>query len=352
MNRTKYLKIISFFTIIFFIFAATSNLDAKIKKVKKTTAKQKDTLVQKKEIQKKRIYLAKSILSYGIDTNFCSEYKIEAALNLATLVTKEYELISQEEIDSIAVKYNNQYSAFKIAEELNASSILVIKLEQLRNLLRAEISRIDLNKPDSVIVGEGYAMLHYFTDDENKAIYDPTVLAAIQRAFATAFNDSTLFSKQNILPAPLLVICGTELKKGSNADDWDIFHDELIKSYEITETIFETISKSNKWITVDIDTRDYLYSLFKLYGVENNIAPTINELDALYRFGIKHYITGTIKEVNNKLEISLLLNEIKERTNIVQKKKITKITTEKNTKNILEIIKKMSVELIEETTKK
>ena len=351
MKKLKYFNILFLFFLFSLLFEITNLYSQDINN--------KDSIINTKEInynptqqlqskQKKRIYLAKTILSYGIDTNFCTENKIAAALNLALLVTNQYELVSPEEIDSaIAKQETKKYSAFDIAKTVNAETILVIKLEQLRNLLRAEISMINTSMPDSVNVSEGYAMLHYFTNDENKAIYDPTILAALQRAFAVSVSDTNLFSKQEILPSPLLVICGIEMIKEQNSQLWDIFNNELIKSYEITETIFEIISKSKNWITLDIDTRDFLYSLFKLYGVENNIAPTINELDALYKFGITHYITGTLKEISNELEITLNLNEIQEK-NIIIKNKVVNKTKEKNTKQILEFIKILAKKLIDE----
>jgi hypothetical protein len=153
-----------------------------------------------------------------VDTTFCSEYKISAALNLAMLVTEKYELISNEEISEVIQELPEKYTAFDIAKNLEADGILVVKVEQLRNLLRAEISRINPESPENVITGEGYAMLHYFTDDEHRAIYDPSLLLALQRAFAVVESDSVLFEKQNAKPAPLLAICGIEFQKGENSE--------------------------------------------------------------------------------------------------------------------------------------
>lgn len=296
---------------------------------------------------KQRIYLAKSILSYGVDTTFCSEYKISAALNLAMLVTEKYELISNEEISEIIKELPEKYTAFDIAKNLEANGILVVKVEQLRNLLRAEISRINPESPENVITGEGYAMLHYFTDDEHRAIYDPSLLLALQRAFAVVESDSVLFEKQNAKPAPLLAICGIEFQKGENSEKWELFSDELIRSYEMTETIFEIISNSSDWVVLDIETRDHLYSLYNLYGVENNIRPAVSELAALSNFGVKKYITGQIIErsQSNDLEINLFLNEIQD-AQVVTCNKVSEITNETDTKKILEILKELTKKMI------
>ncbi len=335
IKSSNYVKL--FFTLFLLSLCLSQNMFAD------TTTINKD--IKDTNQVKKRVYLAKSILSYGVDTTFCSEYKIAAALNLAMLVTHKYELISQTEIKETIKKLPKQYTAFDIAKEVNANSILVVKVEQMRNLLRAEISSISPENPDSVKMANGYAMLHYFTNDEHQAIYDPTLLLALQRAFAVVENDSTLFIKQKVQPAPLLAICGIEFIKGKNPKNWEIFTDELVRSYEMTETIFEEIAKSKKWVVLDIESRDHLYSLFKLYGVENNIAPNISEIAALKQFGINHYITGKIVEEKKRLTISLTLNEIRTKE-VVTIKEISEITKESKVKKILEILKRLTKKLI------
>lgn len=292
-----------------------------------------------------RIYLAKSIISYGIDTSIFSSQKIEAALNLLALSSEKYEFVQPEEIHKAKEKLYKNFTTFDIAKEVNAKKILFIKLEQLRNMLRSEISVINTENPNTVSSGEGYSLIHYFTEEDNKPVYDPSLLASMQRAFAVAENDSLMFKKQNIFPAPLLAICGVEFINENQNSDWDIFNNELVRSYEITETIFEILNKSNKWITFDIDSRDYIYSMFNLYGVENNIAPSIEEIAALKRFGVTYYILGRLRTTSLGLEVRLALNEIKNNS-VTEVKKVSNIITINDLKKTMELIKELTKKLL------
>jgi hypothetical protein len=63
-------------------------------------------------------------------------------------------------------------------------------------------------------------------------------------------------------------------------------------------------------IPVDLDTRDSVYALKQIYGVENHIPPTQTELRMLYDVGLNYGITGLVEKTQDGAELTLTLQEI------------------------------------------
>ncbi len=279
--------------------------------------------------KKTQLYIAQIVIGQGIDTACFHESKVVAAMNLITMLTDNYELISDSLIRIAAENLPEKYNAFDMAKQLKVDKILLVKVEQIKNMLRTEISQIALEKPESVATADGFAFMHYFDKKTNQAVYDPSLVESMQRAFAALEGDSLMFMKENLYvlkpdtnklkninnpyavkPAPLLVIGGIEFENETPIFRQEIFDNDLIRSYEIAETIFEIAAKSNDWVTFDIASRDELYSFFNIYGIENNLALSLAELSVLQRFGINHYISGKLKVIDSELQITLTLNRI------------------------------------------
>jgi hypothetical protein len=261
-----------------------------------------------------KIFLAHTTVGYGVDTNLFKSSKIYSAINLIGMLTNKYELISDSTIIEATQNIIKPYNSFDIAKKVNADRIFIIKVEQLKNILRTEIISVDPLNPDTVRTSEGFALLHLFNKQTDEPVYDPTLLYALQQAFAVIENDSLMFQNLgetfDVKPVPNVVISGIEFINDTSFVSWDIFSNQLIKSYEYSEMIFEEVHKSKDWILFDIDSRDAVYGMYNMFLIENNIAPSVNELHALQNFNIFYYISGKIERNKYGATISISLHHL------------------------------------------
>lgn len=269
-----------------------------------------------------RIYLANALTGQGIDTNILNASKIKPALHLITLLNDKYELVSDSLVSAAINKLDNPNS-FDIAEAVLADRIFVIKLEQLVNAIRVEIISASPHKKDVVKSAEGIAVLHLFKKSDGLPYFDPTIMTALQRAFATVEGDSLMFIKNespyNVKSAPSMVIAGIEFVNNDNFINWEVFNNPLINSFEYSNIIYESAYKCPNYVIFDIDSRDGIYALFNLFLIENHIQPSYNELSALQRFNINYYITGKVERNLNGISITLMIKENKPNSNKIIK---------------------------------
>jgi len=310
--------------------------------------------------EKIKIFIAHTVIGLGIDTALFQSDKIHAAMNFITMLNNDYELISQATVTEASQKLEPPFTAFDIANEISADRIFIIKVEQLMNILRAEIISAFppfVNPPDTVStnVSEGFSLLRFFKKSNHDIIYDPALLIALQRAFAVSENDSLMF--QNTVPhiakpAPNLVIAGIEFINDSKFTNWEIFNSPLVNSYEYCELIFETINQTENWVVFDIDSRDVIYELFNLFLIENHIAPSANELSALRNFGVFHFISGRLERNRNGIKFTLTLNKMAEIENsnlgeIIEIKSVSETLHKNDVVEPKNIIRRLARELIE-----
>ena len=297
-----------------------------------------------------RIYLANSVIGKGIDTTLLSADKIKPALHYITLLNDKYELVSDSLVNDAANKLNSP-TAFDIAKEVLADRIFIVKLEQLVNVIRVEI--ISANYPDThnARTSEGIAVLHLFKKTDGMPYFDPTILAATQRAFAGIEGDSSMFLKceepYNIKPASNIVIAGIEFVNDEKYTNWEVFNNPLIKSFEYSEIIYEAICKIKNYVVFDMESRDALYALFNLFLIENNVMPSYNELAALRRFNVECYITGKIERKINGVDITLKINENTQTSNKIIKS-VDREVLENDITKIKNVIKELAKELLAE----
>ena len=274
-----------------------------------------------------KLYIAHTTIGRGIDTTHFDESKIFAAINLIAIFSEKYQLIPQQLIQEKIETLTKPINAFDIANAVEADKILVIKIEQLRNIIRAEISSLNTKQPEQITTTEGFAVINYFENQTNIPVYDPTILKALQRAFALNDNDSLMFAKLPapffVKPVPNLVITGMEFKNDLNYIKWEVFAEQVVRSYEFAETIYDEIKNIDDWVVFDIDSRDAIYEMFNFFLVENNIAPSKNETAALAKFGVNHFISGKIERNKNGITISLTLNNINQRNEIIPLKSVS-----------------------------
>jgi hypothetical protein len=303
---------------------------------------------EQKLLNPKRIYLLNAMVGLGIDSTLFQENKIKPALQYIISLNKYYELIPDIEIKN-AIKKLEEPNAINIAKEVGADEIFIIKIEQMMNVIRAEIVSANPAKPDTTISSDGYALLHIFNKRDKMPILDPTVLMALQRAFAVTERDSLMFmdleSPYNVKPVPSVILAGIEFKNDSTYSNFEIFNNSVISSYEYLEDIYSAVSNSNDWLVYDIESRDALYSLFNYYLVENDKLPSYNEIAALYRFGIKYYITGLIERNTYGVKFSLFLN-MAENGNTSTVKTVSKQQYDNNLPDAKNIIKELATQLL------
>jgi len=297
-----------------------------------------------------RIYLANTVTGQGIDTTILNASKIKPALHLITLLNDKYELVSDSLVQN-AIDKLDKPNAFDIAEKVLADRIFVIKLEQLVNAIRVEIISANPHKKDTVKTAEGIAILHLFKKSDGFPYFDPTIMTALQRAFAAVENDSLMFIKNEepykVKPAPSIVIAGIEFVNNDNFNNWEMFNNPLINSFEYSNIIYEAVYKCPNYVVFDIDSRDGIYALFNLFLIENHIPPSYNELAALQRFNINYYITGKVERNVNGVTITLMIKENKPTSNKIIKT-VSGNIYENNINHIKNTIEKLAKELLYE----
>jgi len=299
-----------------------------------------------------KLYIALTAIGKGIDTTYFNESKIYAAINLIALLSEKYLLISPQFVQEKIEELKKPINAFDIANAVEADKILIIKIEQLKNIIRAEITSINPNpqQPIQLITNEGFAAINFFENQTNIPVYDPTILKALQRAFALNENDSLMFMELpqpfSVKPVPNLVISGMEFQNDLSFTSWDVFSEQLVRSYEFSETIYDEIKNTDDWVVFDIDSRDAIYEMFNLFLVENNIAPSANEIAALMQFSVNHFISGKIERNRNGITISLTLNNINQQNEIVPLKSVSENIYTNDVKKTKEAIKELAQKIL------
>jgi len=237
---------------------------------------------------------------------------VEAALAFSMMLTNFFDIVPPKYVDSIRTEWKKIGKTFTIVDLGNffeADFLIYINLNRFKNMLRCDITLLFEKDYQKKSNGSGFSFLNYQDTVSKKYLYDPSILIALQRAFAVAVKDSTLFAKANnpILPLPTLVITGIEFKRKENLPTWSLFANAEVNSYFLIEKMFEVISKSNKYQPFDIETRDSIYAIFNFFAPENYKAPNQMELYALRQFEVETIITGSFEQTIEGGELTLIL---------------------------------------------
>ncbi len=248
------------------------------------------------------------------DISKLNTYKLELALRFSCMLKDStMELIPSTTRDSLIKIYNGNKSNINlidISKDLNVDYLIFTRVSAIMHLVKTDVTLINVKDTSIHLKGYGYASAKY-KNDKGELIYDPSILASLQRALEVAFKDSTMFvdSAKGFTnkPAPLLAIGGIYFANDDKLPEWYLFQKKVVNSFDAVETIFASAIKNNNYITIDTETRDTIYSLNNLYVVENYNAPSEYELLALYRMGVEYYISGVIirNELGAKLELYL-----------------------------------------------
>lgn len=299
---------------------------------------------------RKKIYVAS--VQKGLGGDSISPAKFQKAMNVAAMLSGKYELISPQKVDSVILYYNNKGvkpQAIDIAEDVDADNILFAKVNRLHNMLRVDLTLINTDNTDKSSTGKGYDLMNFLDLQTNNMLLDPSLLTATQRAFADAVKDTLLYDtldgRYRVYPSPVMVISGLAYVGMVDSTDWKIFNDRVISSYDACETIFEQARQSNEYVVYDLETRDSIYAMFNLFGIENYMPPTNIEIETLRKLEVDNFISGRLEFLTDSIEIELYNFKItKSGQKLIREAKGT--ISEDNTETLRKKIKKLVIKLL------
>lgn len=304
------------------------------------------------KVEKKNLMLGNFIQGRNVTADDVSETKADAALSLAAKLCTQYDFIDKSVRDSIAKEFYDKGKEpllLEVARTAKADEVAFMRVDRFVNMLRVELQLVDINDTNKRTIGEGFAPLNYRQAVTDRALFDPSLLIATQRAIADAKKDPKLYSKQignfNVIPAPTLVVTSIGFSLPIGIKPWALYEDRVVTSFSALETIFNTGKNSKDYVLYDLETRDSIYSLFKLYVVENYNLPTLNEIDALRKFKVGYFISGNYEQLPEAAELSLSLYKINEK-NVEKINTVTDILNEDKLDEMNKIFAKLTKKLL------
>lgn len=281
------------------------------------------------------------------------EGRCDAALNLiASELPGRFTLVSFSErnkaIQDIEAA-GEEPTALRIAEKLKVDRLLFLKVMRLENMLRIGLKMTAAPAFQSSSDGIGYALVRY-RNAAGQRVYDTALLEALQRALADAVRDSSLFAQAKtvdpVRPAPTLVVSGIRFDDQKMKPDWNMFEDKVVTSYEMVLKVFETIKDSPRFVAYDIDSRDSMYAMRKLYMAENYQAPTGQEMGLLESFEVKYMISGSfVRRTPAVADLTLMLGKL-ERGNYTEVARRTTTITADSREQVLGALQNLATELV------
>ncbi len=304
-----------------------------------------------KEDKKEKIYVAS--VSKGLGADSISTSKFHKAMNLVAMLSGKYELIPPDRIDSVYNIFEMEGirpRAIDIGRKAEADKIMFARMNRLHNMLRVDITLFGTKNEDKINEGKGYQLMNFYDLKANEMLIDPSLLIATQRAFADVMNDSLMFDELSdsyrVYPVPTLVISGMAYIGRKDSTDWDIYNDRVISSYDACETIFEEARKSNDFVVYDLATRDSIYAMFNMFGIENYMPPTNIEIESLRKLETEYFISGKIKFGKNNADLQLMLFKITDSSQEMIKKTEGTLNND-STEEYRKLLKKLTRELLE-----
>lgn len=234
--------------------------------------------------------------------------KVEAGAVLAFRLSGRYELVTPG--DSLAGALGAASSLDSIAARLGIEWQAAIRLDRFQNLLRAEI---ELRRGDRLRSGSGFALVRHRWEEGDRPLADPALLEALQRALCVAVGDSALYTRNDsdgVRPAPLVAVTSIELRNNPSLPNWELFDDAIATSYSGVLAAITGGQRSRRSIVLDLDTRDSMYALFKLYEPEPGMPPSREEIAALAYFGVEAIVSGMLERTNDGATLELRLYRI------------------------------------------
>lgn len=251
-------------------------------------------------------------VEYGSKIDSLPIWKVDAAMNLIDKFTKKFAYFPMKEKAFILDSLNKEnigepYNHF--IKEYDINWIFNFRINKLQNILGVTLNAIKISDSTKVYIDNGFSYLNLKDTSGDQNIYDVALTNAMQRAIAKTLKDSTMFKsaidEYKTYPFPTLVVGGLEFINSDKFVKWNLFNDKQVTSYDMTESIWEETYNQNRFIAYDIESRDSLYTLFNIYGIENYDKPTPFELKALSQMEVKYFITGTFQRVSSGARIKM-----------------------------------------------
>jgi hypothetical protein len=303
------------------------------------------------ENKKEKIYVASVYKGRGADS--IPTTKFHQAMNYAAMLSGKYELIPPAYVDSVFTAFElkgKKPTAIEIGRKVDSDKILFASLSRLHNMLRVDLQIFNTDDEEKTSTGKGYELMNFYDLKSNEMLIDPSLLKATQRAFADVTGDSLMFDSKTgsyrVYPATSLVISGIAYVGMPDTTDWQLYRNRVISSYDAAETIFEVMRDKPNYITYDIPTRDSIYAMFNMFGIENYMPPTNIEVEALRKLEVDYFISGKISFKKDSAILNLMLFKITPSgQNMV--KTVSGTLSEDNTEEFRELLRRKVNELIE-----
>ena len=239
-------------------------------------------------------------------------WKVDAAMNLVDKFTSKFTYYPLKERNEIldSLTKNGSKNAFKsFLKEKNIYWVFNFRINQIQNILGVTLEAINLSDSTKKYSDYGFAYLNLKDTLKKTNIYDIALTNAIQRAIAKTLKDSTMFKsaykEYQAYPFPTLAVGGLEFINNDKFTKWNLFKDKQVTSYDMVESIWEEVYKQERFIAYDIESRDSLYTLFNVYGIENYTKPRPFEIKALNQMEVQYFITGTFQRVADGARIKM-----------------------------------------------
>lgn len=287
-----------------------------------------NTTVVRKDTSKPTIMIAEVILGNEMPLQLIA--KTDAAMAIALGASDRFRYIPFAARDSVAGLFRSLHAeptAYNVGQEIKAEAIMFIRMRQLGNLLRVDIQAKTGNDYVESVSGVGLALLRY-RDSSNAIVYDPTIVEAIQRAMCSITGDSNLYahvedSSYMVFPAEPLVFLNMKFDNKKQKSSWAIFQDNEVNSFYALQLLFESANSLKHVIPIDLDTRDSVYAIKQIYGVENYVQSSKEELKVLFDIGFVYAINGNIEKTPDGAELTLTLSEITSQSTLKKVKSLT-----------------------------
>ena len=300
-----------------------------------------------------RIILAK--IERGDSLNSLPNWKVDAAFSICSRMSPKIEFITEKERRDFRNKYlisEEAGSNFMLYyDSLNAHYAAILRINKIENILGVNLTLQSAIDSIPILNGQGWAEIRYKESEGGKDVIDPTLLQGLQRAMARAFGDSLywadLDSSLRVFPHSTIVVGGLKYINNDKLRPWNLFDEEITSAYDATETMYRELRSSGKFVCYDIATRDSLYSLNKMYGVENYDAPTQFEIKVLFDFKVQYYITGEFEHLPEGGRLKIYFCRIGQNgINIINS--LEKILKEDDKEQYRKLLRQMISELIKD----
>ncbi|MDZ4745433.1 MAG: hypothetical protein SGJ05_05470 [bacterium] len=288
--------------------------------------------------------------------------KVEAGFALACDLTGLFKLIPSAVRDSFVLALRDSirfapskslelrdtlFTAAEIARALDATGIAYLFTARIGNLVRSDIMLATGSQYDMKVTGIGYAAIRHA--DAKKRLADPAILASQQRALAVALRDTALYATAdgalNVRPSVPVVVGSVEFIERQGMVPWTLIKEKISASYDAVLVAVEALQSNPRITAVDMETRDSIYALAKMYLVENYNPVSKTELGTLRAFDMRNIVMGRVTRVQGGAELVMTMNWINDDGSYVPLATATRMLTVDSKEMLRDMVSEATKEL-------